>query len=133
MGKGKNKTQKNQNRGSRKQEKINLGRLTIARIWNISGKQQINSGKKDQVEVVEQKQKDLSITSTSYWEKGERSRNQELRDNGLDTEINDDDTEEINENLSKLEIAKEIKSLRNGKAVGEDGITAVFLKNLPDC
>ena len=64
---------------------------------------------------------------------GECSRNQELRYNGLDTEINEDDTEEINENLSKLEIAKEIKKLRNGKAVGEDGISAEFLKNLPDC
>ena len=28
---------------------------------------------------------------------GERSRNQELRDIGLDTEVNEDDTEEINE------------------------------------
>ena len=64
---------------------------------------------------------------------GERSRNQDLRNNGLDTEIIEDDTEKKNENLSKLKIAKEIKRLRNGKTAGEDRITAEFLKNLTDC
>ena len=47
--------------------------------------------------------------------------------------INQITTNKLNEDLTKAEINREIKRLKNGKAAWEDGVTAEFLKNLPDC
>ena len=47
--------------------------------------------------------------------------------------INQITTNKLNEDLIKAEINREIKRLKNGKAAGEDCVTAEFLKNLPGC